>query len=159
MPLSQSLHTRLLHQQETLPELIAGFSEERLRQRTNPDKWSIFENIAHLAVYQHVFTNRLQHIVEEQEPAFERYVGDHDPLFLAYRERSLKEVLSDIARQRSHIIGLFDSYDEKLLQRSGLHPKYGRMSLLQWTEFFLLHEAHHLFAIFILTRTADNPQP
>jgi hypothetical protein len=39
------------------------------------------------------------------------------------------------------------------LDRTGIHPKYGKLNIIDWTEFFLLHEAHHLFAIFQLTHT------
>lgn len=44
--------------------------------------------------------------------------------------------------------------------RIGLHPVYGPMTLEGWTEFFLLHEAHHLFTILRLggsLRTGEQP--
>jgi len=41
--------------------------------------------------------------------------------------------------------------DEELLL-TGSHPKFGVMTIPGWTEFFLLHEAHHLFTIFRLAK-------
>jgi len=38
------------------------------------------------------------------------------------------------------------------LRRVGHHPRYGMLDVRQWTEFFLLHEAHHLYTIFMLVR-------
>ncbi len=49
---------------------------------------------------------------------------------------------------------------EEQLMRIGLHPVYGPMTIEGWTEFFLLHEAHHFFTILRLggsTRTAEEP--
>jgi len=60
MSLSASVCSRLQHQHETIYELIRGFSEEQLRQRLQPDKWSAFEQLAHLVSYQPVFMQRLQ---------------------------------------------------------------------------------------------------
>src|SRR6266700_502836 len=79
MPLSTSILTRLEHQHETVHELTKGFSEEQLRQRVNPDKWSVFQQLAHLASYQPVFLHRMQQIEQQHQPAFERYVADNDP--------------------------------------------------------------------------------
>ncbi|MGH7237346.1 MAG: DinB family protein, partial [Candidatus Saccharimonadales bacterium] len=39
------------------------------------------------------------------------------------------------------------------LERMGIHPKYGKLTVLDWTEFFLLHEAHHLYTIFQLAHS------
>ena len=38
----------------------------------------------------------------------------------------------------------------------GHHPKYGALTLVEWTEFFLLHEAHHLFTLFKLLNEDDE---
>jgi hypothetical protein len=36
------------------------------------------------------------------------------------------------------------------LNRTGEHPVFGKMNMIKWLHFFLLHEAHHLFTIFKL---------
>ena len=79
--LSQSIIVRLRHQHETLMELLEGFSEDALRSRVIPGKWSIFEQAAHLAAYQPTFYARLQQIEAGNGPSFERYVADNDPHF------------------------------------------------------------------------------
>lgn len=42
------------------------------------------------------------------------------------------------------------SIKEKDLGRTGTHPVFGTMTITQWLNFFLLHEANHLFTIFKL---------
>jgi hypothetical protein len=152
MPLSASILTRLRHQHEALPELIGALTEEELKQRVNPDKWSAFEHIAHLAAYQPAFIGRLERIAAEPTPSFGRYVAENDPQFPYYLNLSLKELLELIAGRASQITDKLTILNERDLLRTGLHPKYGQLTVVEWTQFFLLHEAHHLFTIFMLTR-------
>ena len=152
MSLSNSILTRLEYQHETLSELIRGIPEECLRVRVNPEKWSPFGNIAHLAAYQPVFADRIERILLEINPSFPRYVAEQDPLFPAYLEQNLVDLTHTIATDRVSITMKLKGLNETAWQRAGLHPRFGRLTLVQWTEFFLLHEAHHLFTLFTLIR-------
>jgi len=64
---------------------------------------------------------------------------------------SLKELLEDLSTQRFLINNHITNLSETTLRREGIHPLYGSFSISQWADFFLLHEAHHLFTIFMLT--------
>ncbi len=151
MPLSSSIQSRLKYQHETLHDLIKGLSESQLKERVNPDKWSAFENIVHLVVYQPVFLKRLQLIAHKDNPQFERYKADDDPVFHQYLSMSLKELMSDLETQRFIINNHLNQLSETNLRREGVHPLYGGFNVGQWADFFLLHEAHHFFTIFMLT--------
>jgi hypothetical protein len=148
MPLSASILARLQFQHQTIQELITGLPEETLRQRVREDKWSAFENIAHLAAYQPVFIRRLERMRSEACPEFERYVAEKDPLFPAYLDRSLSSLLTDIGEKRALIFSELTGMSDEMLQKKGLHPSYGLFTVGQWADFFLLHEAHHLYTIF-----------
>ena len=152
MPLSLSILTRLQHQYEALSELTGGLTEQQLKQRTNPDKWSAFENIAHLAAYQPMFLGRLEKIAAEDAPSFERYVAEKDPLFPTYLDRSSDTLIHLITARAGEITAHLTVLNDTDLLRTGLHPKYGKLTVPQWTQFYLLHEAHHLFTIFMLTQ-------
>jgi hypothetical protein len=152
MPLSPSILARLTYQQESISTLIQGLSEAQLKYRINPDKWSSFENIVHLASYQPGFLSRLESIATQQEPGFDRYVAEKDPLFYEFLKNSLPQVLDQILADRQAIIKKLSGFSEAQLLRVGEHPKFGRMTVIQWTEFFLLHEAHHIFTLFMLTQ-------
>jgi hypothetical protein len=152
MPLSTSILCRLRHQHETIHELIGSLSEQQLRQRVNPEKWSAYENIAHLAVYHQVFLRRVQRIQEEEVPFFPRYVAEDDPDFPVWLQSSLSRLLGMVQESRQSLISLLESMDETSLQRIGRHARYGRLTVVQWVEFFLLHEAHHLYTIFMIVQ-------
>lgn len=152
MPLPASTLSRLEFQHQTIRELIRNTTEGDLRRRVQPDKWSAFENIAHLTAYQPMFLRRLQRMKEESDPSFTRYVAEQDPLFPLTLEKSLDQLLADIDEHRATLITELTAMDEATLGKYGTHPKYGRFSIKEWTEFFLLHEAHHLYAIFMLVQ-------
>jgi hypothetical protein len=150
MTLSRSITSRLQFQHETVEELIKGYSEEQLRTRVVHDKWSSFENTAHLVRYQLVFQQRIERILVENIPEFERYAAENDSAFDGYLQQSLQQLLQSLYSVRKQIYQQLQGLTNDQLTMSGRHPKYGNLSLVQWTEFFLLHEAHHLFTMFQL---------
>jgi len=149
MPLTASILARLRYQHETIRELIGDLSEQQLRQRGDAAKWSVLENIAHLACYQPVFLQRIHRMQHESNPLFPRYSAESDPEFCGYLEQSLGRLLATIQADRQTLIGLLEAMDEPTLRRTGRHARYGQFALSKWTEFFLLHEAHHLYTIFM----------
>ena len=137
-------------------DIIDGLSEEQIRRNVLPGKWSIFENIVHLQTYQHVFCARLKKILLEDNPSFPRYTADADPLFLDNCHKSTREIMQDFITMRKEMAVGSLGLQEKDLDRKGTHPVYGTMKITQWLNFFLLHEAHHLFTIFKLTGELKN---
>jgi len=153
MPLSSSIATRLQHQHHAIRELAAGLPDETLRQPVVPGKWSALANIAHLAAYQPVFIGRLERITRESSPAFGRYVAEEDPLFPGYLDRSSTSLLDQIDTDRARILVLFTDGGETFLTRTASHPRFGLLTVTDWTQFFLLHEAHHLYTLFSLVHS------
>src|SRR5688572_28233039 len=150
MTFSPSLLSRVQFQHRTIEDLIKGYIEEQLRLRNSPDKWSVFENIVHLVVYQLTFQQRIHNILKGNGPMIARYVAENDPLFTEYLVKSLKQLLENLDENRTLIYQRLSLLDTPQLASFGLHPVYGNLTLVQWCEFFLLHEAHHLFTIFKL---------
>ena len=150
MALPVSILSSLHHQHAGLSLLTDGLTDTQLRKMVQPGKWSIFENIVHLATYQHTFIKRTNLMLTEEAPSFTRYTAEADPLFYDNLERTTAATTSDLEQTRQQIILQLTSLTKAQLKRNGLHPAYGSMTILQWTEFFLLHEAHHLFTIFKL---------
>src|SRR5690349_7528408 len=150
MALSTSVITRLEYQHKSLLEIIDGLSDEQIRWQIIPGKWSVFENIVHLATYQHAFINRLNQILEQEKPAFPRYSAEADPLFHDNCSKVTREIMQDLVTTRREMIAKISSLNDTDLRRSGVHLAFGEMTIIMWLNFFLLHEAHHLFTIFKL---------
>ncbi|MBC7950027.1 MAG: DinB family protein [Chitinophagaceae bacterium] len=151
MQMPSSISTRLQYQHKSLIDIIEGLSDEQIRLAMVPGKWSIFENIVHLQTYQHAMINRIKRILEEDEPVFDRYTAEADPLFHDNLTKSSREIIHDLLTTRKEMSAGILSFKETDLDRKGSHPLYGKMTVVQWLNFFLLHEAHHLFTILKLT--------
>jgi hypothetical protein len=155
MPLSASIATRLEYQHRSIREIIGGLPDSILRREVIPGKWSAHANIAHLAAYQPVFLDRLGRIGREHSPAFDRYVAENDPLFSGHLERSAAALLEQIDADRTRIRSLLMDADESFLGRTASHPRHGLLTVVDWTEFFLLHEAHHLYTLYALVHSSQ----
>lgn len=158
--MKQSLLNRLTNQPDALDHLLFSLTEAQIRQRPASGKWSIFENMAHLGRYQEIFLERLQQIISGDTPSFSRYVADTDPGFADWVELSLQELAKRLRGERLTLNAFLSILREEQLTHIGLHPAYGAMTLEGWTEFFLLHEAHHFFTILQLggaLRTSEQP--
>ncbi len=150
MPLQSTITTRLEYQHKSLFDIIEGLSDEDIRRQIVTGKWSIFENIVHLATYQHAFMQRVQQILQKENPQFDRYTAESDPLFHDNCLKSTREIIQDLITIRRELIAKSLSLKEEDVQRTGGHLVFGNMNIVQWMNFFLLHEAHHLFTIFKL---------
>ena len=155
-----SLLTRLSDQPNALDHLLSGLTEAQIRQRPQTGKWSIFENLAHLGRYQEVFLDRAQRIIAEETPHFSRYATDDDLGFAEWSRLSWQTLTEQMRGERTTLSAFLSILREEQIRRIGLHPAYGPMTLEGWTEFFLLHEAHHFFTILRLggsLRTSEQP--
>ena len=147
-----SILDRLLTQHLSLATITVHLRDEHFIYKPNPEKWSIRENIAHLAKYQKLFIERLDKILATDIPKFEAYKAENDLQFEEWKLKDTHTLLNEINTDRRILIGRFENLTENDLKRAGLHSNFGKLNVLDWTEFFLLHEAHHFFTIFKLAR-------
>jgi uncharacterized damage-inducible protein DinB len=153
MQLPSSVSTRLQYQHKSLLDILESLSDEQIRRQVNPGKWSIFENIVHLQTYQHLFITRIRLILEGSTPSFTPYIAEGDPLFHDNCTKSSREVIQDLLAIRKELSSGILSFKETDFDKEAIHSAYGKMNLILWLNFFLLHEAHHLFTIFKLAST------
>jgi uncharacterized damage-inducible protein DinB len=150
--LYNSLKERLLNQHSGIYEIIKNADDAKMLYNPEHGKWNIHDNIAHLAIYQPIFINRIHKILKEDNPAFNAYRADDDPDFIVAKQLSLNELLDKLESDREEIYFFIITLSHEQLTRTGTHPKYGKLTVADWVEFFLLHEAHHLFTIFKLAK-------
>lgn len=158
MPLPQTTAVLMEHQHLSLFDIIKDIDETGLKQHMIEGKWSAFENIVHLVAYQPTFMYRLQRILHEDQPVFERYTADNDPHFHACLQQSLPDLMEDFQTDRLMIMNNLRALSAVQLERKANHPKFGLLDIAGWAQFFLLHEAHHLFTIFGLVTEYKKQQ-
>ena len=155
MKVYPSLVDRLNTQHETIRNILSTIDNSRLLIRPQPNKWNIHDNIAHLTRYQPVFIDRINQILLEEAPFFGRYVAEEDPQFEICRALNIETLFQQLDADRKRIFDLITTLTDIQLNRTGIHKKYGRLNIIQWTEFFLLHESHHIFTIFQLAHDIE----
>ena len=148
--LYSALVCRLKTQHLAVAELVKNIDGQRLNQHPEPGKWSIKDNIAHLVSYQPVFIGRVHQMLKGDTPAFNAYRADNEPDFIEAQGWPLTDLINKLNGNRRQILELITNLPDDQLSLKGTHPKFGTMMITEWTEFFLLHEAHHLFTMFRL---------
>jgi len=138
---------RLRDQLSNFEALFSPGGQEAWDKKPSSAKWSARENLAHLGRYHEILLDRVRKILKEDRPQFARYGAEGDREWLSWSSLPVRIVQERIRELRSELITLLDTLGEPQLQRTGSHPVLGEITLLQWLEFFLLHEAHHLYAI------------
>lgn len=151
---SEGLRHRLATQLDMLSLLVRGRTAEQLARRPAPDKWSTHENLAHLARYQHVFLEeRLPRIFDQDRPTLSRYRAEDDPGWPRWHAMSLADTLADLTACRQTLLDRVDACSGDELARVGVHPVFGALSVSDWLEFYLVHEAHHLYLALTRSRS------
>ncbi|WP_157761028.1 DinB family protein [Chitinophaga caeni] len=148
--LHPSLQSRLENQHLALIDKLENVPASILKTRIVPGKWTVQENLAHLVSYQPVFLERMQLILTQPDPAILPYQADTDPLFAGLIDLPLEEVILEMKKGREQVLNLIGSLSPAEFARKGAHPVYGNLSILGWTEFFILHESHHMFTMYRL---------
>jgi hypothetical protein len=145
--LGPSTLLRLETQPDVIPLLLTGATPEAVMARPPTGQWSAHENLAHLARHQVVFLDRLRRILSERAPQLGRYLAEEDSAWPEWSCLSTEEVLSRHTAVRAEFVRLVKGLSQADASRVGIHPLFGEMSLALWVEFFLVHEAHHLYVV------------
>ncbi|HKD80134.1 MAG TPA: DinB family protein [Candidatus Angelobacter sp.] len=130
--------------QDFLGEALRGVSPDALTHRAVPDKWSALENLAHLARYHQVFLERVERILADHTPSFPRYRAEDDPEWPRWNTMPPQQLLATLSGLRTKLMARLRSLNEEDFSRTGVHSRFGEMTLALWLEFFLVHEGHHL---------------
>ena len=140
---------RLERQLEVVPLLLGAASAEAMMARSASGEWSPHENLAHLARHHAIFLERLQRIIAEDAPELTRYRAEEDSSWGEWSSLTTDEVISCLHTLRAEIVEFIQRLSDAESNRVGIHPVFGQMDLTHWVEFFLLHEAHHLYKLMI----------
>jgi uncharacterized damage-inducible protein DinB len=139
--------------QDFLAVTLNAVATDTLSTRVIPGKWSAHEQLAHLARYHQVFLQRIDRILSENAPEFPRYRAEDDPEWPAWTSLPTSQLLVRISSMRAKLMARLRSLSEEQFERTGVHSRFGAMSLSLWLEFFLVHEAHHLYVVLQLVRS------
>jgi hypothetical protein len=143
--LEPALHARLTHQLSSFRAWVGGAEPGDFAWTPPSGKWSALLNLAHVARHHEVTQDRLARILLEDAPLFPRYDEADDPAWARWRTLAMDQVWAAIEERRAALIQVASALTPEQLRRTGVHAKFGPMDVPRWLEFFLVHEAHHLY--------------
>lgn len=132
--------------------LIGDLASPALERRPAPEKWNAREHLAHATRMHGVCAARIRVILARRAPLLPAYRAERDPTWPRWRETPAPDLVAIAAGRRAALIEAVRRLSEEDLARIGVHSRLGPLPLSAWLEFFLVHEAHHLYAIFKLVR-------
>ncbi len=151
MTLRPEWRERFHLQQKTLESMLHKFPEPVLYAHPQSGKWSAFEHIAHLSHYQEITLARLADLIAGAATTdVSPYHSEEDPEFLAWCQLSSSALLDRYHVARKALINELNDVDPDKVIHLLAHPTYGRLDVSALTEFFLHHEAHHLYQAYRL---------
>jgi uncharacterized damage-inducible protein DinB len=153
--LPASIASRLAHQLDSLELVVDGIPSATLKARPPSGKWSAHENLAHLVQHHRATMTRIRRILVEHRPQLPSYKADDDPEWPKVNAAETADILKQLKSCRAELRELVEGLSSEQLARTGFHPAFGEMNIEQWLQFFLLHEAHHLYVAFSRARGRD----
>ncbi|WP_282935933.1 DinB family protein [Paenibacillus sp. RC67] len=137
-------YTRTLDQ---LKEAIKGLSEEQLKRKEAPDKWSVTEVLSHLADHSIVFSFRIRKVISENDVQLAAFQQDPWVSHSRANESSADDILAVFGALLAYNSLLFKRLSADDWQKSGVNVKGDTVTLESSYRAFIQHVQTHLAQI------------
>ena len=126
-----------------LSKKVEGFSEETLSDKMD-GKWSVKQNIGHLAEVDEIANKRIDEMINGITPMSPAvFEPKHD-----YNAKSIKEVLALFEKNRKENLKKYSQLNDDAFGKSSLHPRLKvQMTPVDLAYFDAEHDDHHLVRI------------
>jgi len=129
---------------KAVASLLQGVSDEALRRRPAPGKWSMLEIACHLRDVEQLFLERYAKIANHERPALRMMNQDQLAGVLKYNEDDSAMIMQEFKASRAETIGLLYGLAYQSWQRVGLHPKRGEFTIANQVDLHVNHDTNHL---------------
>lgn len=130
-----------------LREAIEGLTEEELRFKPAPDKWSIHQILIHVTDSEISSTSRLKKVLAEDEPILISFDQDAWANNLGYDLLDREQHLLLFKLLRSSMQPILDHLTSERSNRVGVYADQGRFTFKQLLEYRVQHIRDHLVQI------------
>lgn len=144
---SQSAADLILAYEKGIADLraaVSGMTEDELRRRPVPGKWSTLEVICHVSDCEQFFADRMKRTLAMDRPLLVGAEGFHYPEPLQYHQRDLAEELELVRLTRQQMTRVLRLVPPEAWNRTAVHTKSGLVTLRQLLLPAIHHLAHHL---------------
>jgi hypothetical protein len=156
MELPEATRIRLTTQYLIIEELVFKLTEEQCDKEVFVGNWTIRQQLAHLIRYQEVFFENIKTIMSTFNAVITPYAAEQDDGFLNIMKLPVSNMLIRLHEGRQIINDFYLNLNSGELIRKGRHTELGNFSIALWGEYFLLHEAQHIYQIFRMSVTLSE---
>ncbi|MBI1852597.1 MAG: DinB family protein [Planctomycetes bacterium] len=145
-----SPHQALRVQSQTpgrLSTAFRGVPRGRITKRPKPKKWSMLEILVHLRDCEIVYGSRIRKMIAEEGGELVPFDQDRWADGLAYRRESPTIALESFVALRRANVALLAALGPKVLERHGIHPAYGRLTVRDLAVHWAAHDEKHIHQI------------
>ena len=136
---------------------IEGISDEDLRARPIPGKWTAREIVQHLADSEMNGAIRLRKLLTEDAPQIQGYDQENFAERLRYNERDIAPALEAFRAARATTSQILDRMTEDDWAREGTHTESGRYTAEDWLRIYAAHAHNHAAQIRRLREEMKKP--
>jgi len=140
--------------QETLEKLRAfparlaaaagGLTDAQVKQLEREGGWSVADVVAHLGDLELVYAVRIRTILAGAGETPLAALDQNAWIERVHRREPLGELLEQFRFQRGHNLALLERLTDEELERSGIHPQYGPITVRAAAERLVRHDEKHL---------------
>jgi len=130
-----------------LPSIIREVPEKNRKIRPSPEKWSAHEHACHLAEVHSLFFERLDLILNENNPTIEPYFPDKHDSPEKLLNADLNDSLEKFSIDRKNLIEKLKKLSPEDWQRTANHKEYSHYSVFIMFRHLALHDYLHIYRI------------
>lgn len=133
---------------ETVPaeltRLVEGKSDDDLMQPAQDGGWGLVEILPHFRDWEEITAERVEAVLNEDEPSIEEYDDSLWAIEHAYRDQDPREALEQFIALRTALVERLKELEPEQWNRIGILPKRGRVTLHWLLNNITNHDAKHI---------------
>jgi len=141
------LVTKYSNQPGDLIAAIEGLTDTDLDRRLEADKWSVRQQVSHLADSELNMVQRMKRVIAEDAPLLPAYDQDKWADRLFYTKSSIDDSVALFFTLRASMTRVLKELRDKDFDRFGIHTENGKMTLSDLLEDSVEHADHHMRTI------------
>lgn len=142
---------QILERMSRLPErilrLIADESDADLKRAGIGGSWGAVEHIAHLKDFDQVSLDRVEQILQEEDPELDIFDTDVRAIERDYHAEDPRQTAAEFETLRAMLVSRLEGLTEAEWQRTARHPELGAITLESLIQGLDEHDGQHLHAL------------
>jgi hypothetical protein len=130
---------------QVIEALLYGLPDEWVLRNEGPDTWNAYDVVGHLIHGEKEdWITRMQIILGEGDKHFKPF--NRTAMFEASKGKTLNQLLDEFKSLRKDNLLQLQAvnFSEELLNRTGIHPKFGTVTLKQLLSTWVVHDLTHI---------------